>query len=119
MRMRFAAICALLLCAIAVTARTANQRSGGNQNTDVPRGVYPTGAASTPTATPCGSVGSWTEQDTYFVAVSGNAVASQGGDLYSFVGIFNTATPTVTATPTPRLTPTPRPRPSPAPRPTV
>src|SRR5262245_47614018 len=89
MRMRFAAICALLLCAIAVTARTANQRSGGNQNTDVPRGVYPTGAAPTPTATPCRSVGSWTEQAPYFIAVSGNAVASQGGDLYSFGGILN------------------------------
>jgi hypothetical protein len=32
--------------------------SGGNQKAYVARGVYPPGSAPTPTATPCGSVGS-------------------------------------------------------------
>src|SRR6266404_3225042 len=43
----------------------------------------------TPTATPCTSVGSWTEQAPYPIAVGGNAVASQGGNVYSFGGIAN------------------------------
>jgi len=43
----------------------------------------------TPTATPCASVGSWTEQAPYPIAVFGHAVASQGGDVYSFGGIAN------------------------------
>ena len=43
----------------------------------------------TPTATPCASAGAWTEQSPYPVAVSGNAVASQGGNFYSFGGIAN------------------------------
>src|SRR6267143_2970360 len=47
------------------------------------------GVTSTPTATPCASVGSWAEQAPYPIAVSGNAVASQGGDVYSFGGIAN------------------------------
>ena len=51
--------------------------------------VYPIGATPTPTATPCASVGSWTEQSPYPIAVSGNAVASQGGNVYSFGGIAN------------------------------
>ena len=45
----------------------------------------------TPTATPCASIGSWTEQSPYPIAVSGNAVASQGGNVYSFGGIVNNA----------------------------
>ena len=51
----------------------------------------PTGTP-TPTATPCASVGSWTEQAPYPIAVSGHAVVSQGGNLYSFGGIINNAT---------------------------
>ena len=47
------------------------------------------GVTSTPTATPCASVGSWTEQAPYPIAISGNAVSSQGGDVYSFGGIAN------------------------------
>src|SRR5882762_10558007 len=47
------------------------------------------GVTSTPTATPCASVGSWAEQAPYPIAVSGNAVSSQGGDVYSFGGIAN------------------------------
>src|SRR5213080_2565947 len=43
----------------------------------------------TPTATPCASVGAWTEQAPYPIAVFGHAVASQGGDVYSFGGIAN------------------------------
>src|SRR5437762_844948 len=43
----------------------------------------------TPTATPCASAGAWTEQSPYPIAVSGNAVASQGGNVYSFGGIAN------------------------------
>jgi len=43
----------------------------------------------TPTATPCASVGLWTEQSPYPVVVSGIAVASQGGNVYSFGGIAN------------------------------
>jgi N-acetylneuraminic acid mutarotase len=113
MQIRFAAICALLLCAMAITARTAtitvtnrddsdpastssvvisvwtDIRSGGNQNSNVARGAYPTGYTPTPTATPCVSVGSWTEQTPYPIVISGNAVASQGGNVYSFGGIAN------------------------------
>ena len=51
--------------------------------------VYPTGVTPTPTATPCASIGSWTEQSPYLIAVSGNAVSSQGGNVYSFGGIAN------------------------------
>jgi len=43
----------------------------------------------TPTASPCASVGAWTEQSPYPIAVSGNAVTSQGGNVYSFGGIAN------------------------------
>jgi hypothetical protein len=37
----------------------------------------------------CASVGSWTEQAPYPIVISGNAVASQGGNVYSFGGIAN------------------------------
>jgi YVTN family beta-propeller protein len=43
----------------------------------------------TPTATPCAPIGSWTAQTLYPIAVSGNAIASQGGNVYSFGGIAN------------------------------
>jgi len=46
-----------------------------------------TAASPTPTPTPC--TGAWTEQSPYPIAVSGNAVASQGGNVYSFGGIAN------------------------------
>jgi N-acetylneuraminic acid mutarotase len=39
--------------------------------------------------TPCASVGSWTEQAPYPIVISGNTVASQGGNVYSFGGIAN------------------------------
>jgi N-acetylneuraminic acid mutarotase len=44
---------------------------------------------ATPTATPCASVGTWTEQAPYPIALSGHAVVSQGGNVYSFGGIAN------------------------------
>src|SRR6266403_6330518 len=58
------------------------------------QGVTPTPAPSptgtpTPTGTPCISAGSWTEQSPYPIVTSGNAVASQGGNVYSFGGIAN------------------------------
>jgi Kelch motif len=43
----------------------------------------------TPTATPCASIGSWAEQAPHPIAVSGHAVVSQGGNVYSFGGIVN------------------------------
>jgi hypothetical protein len=53
--------------------------------------VYAAAPVATPTATPCASVGSWTEQAPYPIAVSGHAVVSQGGNVYSFGGIVNNA----------------------------
>jgi hypothetical protein len=52
------------------------------------QGATPT---PTPTATPCASVGSWTEQAPYPIATSGHAVVSVGGNIYSFGGIVNNA----------------------------
>jgi len=107
MRIRFAAICALLLCAMAITARTGTitltntndsvhgsstfigDSSDKTATSGKARGVYPTGYTPTSTATPCVSVGSWTEQAPYPIATSGHAVASQGGNVYSFGGIVN------------------------------
>ena len=43
----------------------------------------------TPTATPCASAGAWAEQSPYPIVTSGQAVASQGGNVYSFGGIAN------------------------------
>jgi N-acetylneuraminic acid mutarotase len=82
---------------MAITARTStitvtntnDIRPGSDQNTYVASGVYPTGYTPTPTPTPCASVGSWTEQAPYPIAVFGNAVASAGGSVYSFGGIVN------------------------------
>ena len=53
------------------------------------RRAYAAAPEATPTATPCASVGTWTEQAPYHIAVSGHAVASQGGNVYSFGGIVN------------------------------
>jgi Kelch motif len=70
------------------TFATANpQRSSGTRNPDAR--AYPAGVTPTPTATPCASIGSWTEQAPYPIAVFGNAVAAQGGNVYSFGGIVN------------------------------
>jgi N-acetylneuraminic acid mutarotase len=93
MRTRFAPICALLLGATA-TLRTATTtitntndiRLDGDQNAYEAHGDYQPGATPTPTATPCAS---WTERAPYPIAVSGHAVVSQGGNVYSFGGIVN------------------------------
>jgi N-acetylneuraminic acid mutarotase len=95
-RIGFAPISAVLLCAMAITAHTTavtrsdtnDISSDGSQNTYVARGVYPA-VSPTPTATPCASVGTWTEQAPYPIAVSGHAVASVGGNIYGFGGIVN------------------------------
>jgi hypothetical protein len=70
----------------------------------------------TPTATPCASIGAWTEQASYPIATSGHAVVSVGGNVYSFGGIVNNAAITnaykyspATNTWTP-ITPLPAPR---------
>ena len=84
MRIRFAAICALLLCAVAF-ATSADTIAVPNTNDSDPL------ANPTPTATPCASVGSWTELAPYPIAVSGHAVISQAGNVYSFGGIVNNA----------------------------
>jgi hypothetical protein len=73
---------ALLLCAVAFAAR-ADTISGPNTNDNGPA------LTPTPTATPCASVGAWTEQAPYPIATSGHAVVSQGGNVYSFGGIVN------------------------------
>src|SRR6478609_3602952 len=64
-----------------VIARTRT----GNQDAR----VYPVGVTPTPTASPCASVGSWTEQALYPFVTSGQALASVGGNIYSFGGIVN------------------------------
>src|SRR5215831_3586670 len=43
----------------------------------------------TPSGTPCISAGAWAEQSPYPIAISGQAVAAQGGSIYSFGGIAN------------------------------
>jgi len=76
-----ATIAAVLFCALAIPAH-ATALTVSNTNDSGP-------GAPTPTATPCPSVGSWTEQAPYPIAVSGHAVVSQGGNVYSFGGIVN------------------------------
>ena len=87
-RIRVAVICGLLICAVAITTRTVTI-AAANQNSYGAHGVYTTAATPTPTATPCASVGSWTEQAPYPIAIWGHAVASVGGNVYSFGGIVN------------------------------
>ena len=61
-------------------------------NGRIDKGSFEVQAASpTPTATPCASAGSWSEQAPYPIAVSGHAVVSVGDNLYSFGGIINNA----------------------------
>jgi len=89
MRIRLAAICALLVCAVAITASAGTIRVTNTNDSGSGSFAFPTGYTPTPTATPCASVGSWTEQAPYPIAVSGHAVISQGGNVYSFGGIVN------------------------------
>ena len=85
----FIALSVGLLLAMLATANPQTLIRTLARNVD-PR-VYPTGATPTPTVTPCPSGGSWTEQAPYPIAVSGSAVASQGGNVYSFGGLVNNA----------------------------
>jgi hypothetical protein len=75
-----------LLAAVfaATNSQTSISAHTHNLHTWVP---YPLGATPTPTATPC--IGVWAEQSPYPIAVSGNAVAPQDGNVYSFGGIAN------------------------------
>ncbi|PYI74707.1 MAG: hypothetical protein DMF01_09645, partial [Verrucomicrobia bacterium] len=58
--------------------------------------VYAAAPVATPTATPCASVGSWTEQAPYPISISGAAGAAQGGNIYTFGGL-SAGTPTTAA----------------------
>ena len=69
------------------TAHPGSSARTRTRNMEAP--VYPAEPVGTPTATPCASVGSWTEQSPYPVAIWGHAVASVGDDVYSFGGIVN------------------------------
>src|SRR5262249_38607631 len=53
------------------------------------QGVYATAATPKPSDTPCASVGIWAEQAPDPIAIWGHAVASVGGNVYSFGGIVN------------------------------
>src|SRR5215469_14440796 len=76
------------LCFSAVV--TPNSKSSAlTRSRNVEPAAYPAEPVGTPTATPCASVGSWTEQAPYPVAIWGHAVASVGGNVYSFGGILN------------------------------
>ena len=73
-----------------VTFANANPQTSVRMHTrDSGMPTYFAAQAATPTATPCASVGSWAEQAPYPIAVSGHAVVSQGGNVYSFGGIVN------------------------------
>src|SRR5262245_18832290 len=82
MRIRFAVIWALPLC-VATFEPYPDLIAAPNTNDSVPL------ATPTPSATPCASVGTWTEQAPYPIALSGHAVASVGGSVYGFGGIVN------------------------------
>jgi hypothetical protein len=85
----FAAFCAGVFWAVIATANP--QTWGRTRTRDLDPRMYAGAPEATPTATPCASVGSWTEQAPYPIAVSGHAVVSQGGNVYSFGGIVNNA----------------------------
>jgi N-acetylneuraminic acid mutarotase len=87
-RIRVAVICGLLICAVAITTRTAIIATA-NQNSYGAQGVYITAATPKPAHTPCASAGIWAEQSPYPIAIWGHAVASVGGNVYSFGGIVN------------------------------
>jgi Kelch motif protein len=81
----------ILLIGLLLATSYAPALQGAKQTDarDIEARVYAAGATPTPTATPCASVGSWSEQAPYPIAVSGNAVASVDGNVYSFGGIAN------------------------------
>ncbi len=87
----------LLLAMLATSAMGRARRGEANPQTSMrtrtrnldARSFYSAGLTPTPTATPCASVGSWTEQAPYPIVTSGQAVASVGDNVYSFGGIAN------------------------------
>jgi Kelch motif/Galactose oxidase, central domain len=89
MRLRSAAVCALLVFGVVITtgtitlAASSTREIGPRSSTLV---TYP--AAPTATPTPCAN---WTEQASYPIAIWGHAVVSVGGNVYSFGGIVNNA----------------------------
>src|SRR5438128_3860693 len=80
-----------LLLAILATARPQTSMRTRTGNLDAQ--VYAAAPVATPTATPCASVGTWTEQAPYPISISGAAAAAQGGNIYTFGGL-STAIPT-------------------------
>jgi N-acetylneuraminic acid mutarotase len=74
---------------LAVIAAANPQTSIRTRTRDLDPRAYAGPPEATPTATPCASVASWTEQAPYPIAVSGHAVVSVGGNVYSFGGIVN------------------------------
>lgn len=74
---------------LAMLGKASTQTSMRTRTVNLDARVYPVGATPTPTTSPCASVGSWTEQALYPFVTSGQAVASVGGNIYSFGGIVN------------------------------
>jgi hypothetical protein len=84
--------CGLLLATLATSSPGRSRRGEAIPQTSISTrnldaSIYPAGVTPTPTATPC--TGAWSEQAPYPIAISGHAVASVGGDVYSFGGIVN------------------------------
>jgi hypothetical protein len=84
---RLAVFFAGLFLAILATANSQTSMRTRPGNLDAH--MYAAAPDATPTATPCASVGSWTEQAPYPIVVFANAAASVGGNVYSFGGIAN------------------------------
>src|SRR5213080_3397463 len=83
-----------LLLAILVTANPQTPLRMRTRNPDAH--VSTAVPVATPTATPCASAGSWTEEAPYPISISGAAGAAQGGNIYTFGGLF-AGTPTTAA----------------------
>lgn len=73
----------------ALLATPNPQWSARSRSRNLNASVHFASPVATPTATPCASVGAWTEQASYPIATWGHAVASVGGNVYSFGGIVN------------------------------
>src|SRR5438128_8162175 len=81
-----------LVLALLATAKTPLRVRTRNVDAQ----VYAAAPVGTPTATPCASAGSWTEQAPYPISISGAAGAAQGGNIYTFGGL-SAGTPTTAA----------------------
>ena len=80
-----------LLLALLATAKPQTSMRMRTRNPDAH--VSAGAPDATPTATPCASVGTWTEQAPYPISISGAAAAAQGGNIYTFGGL-STGIPT-------------------------